>query len=91
MTTASRSYATAPLEARLASGLLPSSYTTTGDVTFPGGKPRTLFQTRDCWKRLFFVRKLATMLISSKRLPRCGRAFRKIILLLTATNGQLSL
>ena len=33
MTTASRSYATAPLEARLASGLLPSSYTTTGDVT----------------------------------------------------------
>ncbi|MGA7327815.1 MAG: hypothetical protein WBX25_25845, partial [Rhodomicrobium sp.] len=33
MTAASRSQATAPLEARLASGSLPLSYTTTGDVT----------------------------------------------------------
>ena len=33
MTTASRSLATAPLRARFASGLLPLSYTTTGDVS----------------------------------------------------------
>ncbi len=33
MTAPSRSHATAPLGARLASGLLPPSYTTTGDVT----------------------------------------------------------
>ena len=33
MTAANRSHATAPLGARLASGLLPSSYTTTRDVT----------------------------------------------------------
>ena len=33
MTTASRSLATAPCRARFASGLLPPSYTTTGDVT----------------------------------------------------------
>ncbi len=36
MTAASRPHATAPVRARLASGLLPSSYTTSGDVTEAG-------------------------------------------------------